>query len=175
LPSYRRTPVASVFFRKLEIAFGRDALERPLSGGDPIEAYCTLFDDLWPINVQKRVELSELIAATSQRSTGPFFTVNATAFAPTERRNPKGDVQYGLIAEEVAKVYPELVIRDEAGRIEGVRYEELAPLLLNEMQRQQGRLADQARELRELRQQFAELNSVAQRAEAALHRLESTR
>jgi hypothetical protein len=73
LPSYRRTPTASVFFRKLEIAFGRDALERPLSGGDPIEAYCTLFADLWPINVQKRVELSELIAATSQRSTGPFF------------------------------------------------------------------------------------------------------
>jgi hypothetical protein len=91
------------------------------------------------------------------------------------KSDPKGDVQYGLIAEEVAKVYPELVIRNETGRIEGVRYEELTPLLLNEMQRQQGRLADQARELRELRQQFAELNSVAQRAEAALQRLETTR
>lgn len=37
--------------------------------------------------------------------------------------------QYGLIAEEVAKVYPELVVRDEKGRIDGVRYDELAPML----------------------------------------------
>ena len=46
-----------------------------------------------------------------------------------------GTRQYGLIAEEVAKVYPELVIRNEAGRIDGVRYDELAPMLLNELQK----------------------------------------
>jgi hypothetical protein len=32
-----------------------------------------------------------------------------------------------LFAEEVDKVYPELVIRDEKGKIQGVHYEELAP------------------------------------------------
>jgi hypothetical protein len=36
------------------------------------------------------------------------------------KTDPKGVVQYGLIAEEVAKVYPELVIRDENGRIDGM-------------------------------------------------------
>jgi hypothetical protein len=50
------------------------------------------------------------------------------------KSDPKGALQYGLIAEEVAKVYPELVIRDEQGRIDGVRYDELAPMLLNEVQ-----------------------------------------
>jgi len=50
------------------------------------------------------------------------------------KSDPNGAVQYGLIAEEVANVYPELVIRDEAGKIQGVRYEELAPMLLNEVQ-----------------------------------------
>ena len=54
-----------------------------------------------------------------------------------------GSTQYGLIAEEVAKVYPELVIRDDAGQIQGVRYEELAPMLLNEVQQQQQRMAEQ--------------------------------
>ena len=49
--------------------------------------------------------------------------------------DPSGAVQYGLIAEEVDKVYPELVIRDEKGRIQGVRYDELAPMLLNEVQK----------------------------------------
>jgi hypothetical protein len=38
----------------------------------------------------------------------------------------KGTVQYGLIAEEVAKVSLEPVIRDEHGGIDGVRYDERA-------------------------------------------------
>jgi hypothetical protein len=71
-----------------------------------------------------------------------------------------GTRQYGLIAEEVAKVYPELVIRDQNGRIDGVRYDELAPMLLNEMQQQQATVhvlseqkAAQAAEIRDLKQQ----------------------
>lgn len=43
-------------------------------------------------------------------------------------------VQYGLIAEEVAKVFPELVVRNEAERIETVAYHTLSSLLLNEYQ-----------------------------------------
>jgi hypothetical protein len=69
------------------------------------------------------------------------------------KADPKGDVQYGLIAEEVAKVYPELVIRDESGRIDGVRYDELAPMLLNELQKQ-------AAEIRDLKQQVAKVNDL---------------
>ena len=93
-------------------------------------------------------------------------------------------VQYGLIAEEVAKVYPELVLRDAEGRIDGVRYEELAPMLLDEVQLQQRklaaqdeRLAAQARELQDMRQQlleakelerqFAELKALALHAKAS--------
>ena len=33
------------------------------------------------------------------------------------------------------------MIRDESGKIQGVRYEELAPMLLNEIQRQQQGIA----------------------------------
>jgi hypothetical protein len=74
-----------------------------------------------------------------------------------------GTRQYGLIAEEVAKVYPELVIRDRDGRIDGVRYEELAPMLLNEVQKltaAQGKQnAAQAAQIRELKQQVAEMHA----------------
>jgi hypothetical protein len=66
------------------------------------------------------------------------------------RSDPKAGVQYGLIAEEVAKVYPELVIRGDKGQIEGVRYEELTPMLLNEIQRQQAQLHDMQQQLAEL-------------------------
>jgi hypothetical protein len=64
-------------------------------------------------------------------------------------------VQYGLIAEEVDKVYPELVIRDEAGKIQGVRYDELAPMLLNEAQKQQRVNAAQAEKIASLERQLA--------------------
>jgi len=60
------------------------------------------------------------------------------------KSDPQGDVQYVLIAEEVAKAYPELVTRDLNGRIDGLRYEELAPMLLNEIQKEQATVAAQA-------------------------------
>ena len=67
--------------------------------------------------------------------------------------------QYGLIAEEVAKVYPELVIRDERGRVEGVRYEELAPMLLNELQVQRQKSEMQAEQIQELQRAVAKLTA----------------
>src|SRR5262249_10116197 len=41
---------------------------------------------------------------------------------------------YGLIAEEVATVYPELVTRTATGEVQTVKYHELIPMLLNELQ-----------------------------------------
>jgi hypothetical protein len=45
--------------------------------------------------------------------------------------------EYGLIAEEVAEVFPDLVVYDEKGEPFTVKYHELAPMLLNEMKKQQ--------------------------------------
>src|SRR5262249_41630858 len=54
-------------------------------------------------------------------------------------KQPFGDgskpIQYGLIAEEVAEVFPDLVARDADGAIETVKYQLLDSLLLNEMQK----------------------------------------
>lgn len=72
------------------------------------------------------------------------------------KNDSTGTRQFGLIAEEVAKVYPELVIRNEKGRIDGVRYDELAPMLLNEVQK---RNAAQDAQIRDLKQQVAELRA----------------
>jgi len=44
----------------------------------------------------------------------------------------KGVQQFGLIAEDVAKVNPNLVIRDRDGAIKTVRYEAVNAMLLNE-------------------------------------------
>ena len=49
-------------------------------------------------------------------------------------------VQFGLIAEDVAKVMPELVVYDEDGNPETVAYQTLSSLLLNELQKEHDKL-----------------------------------
>jgi hypothetical protein len=88
------------------------------------------------------------------------------------KSDPHGAMQYGLIAEEVAKVYPDLVIRGESGQIDGVRYDELAPILLNELQQQHTQMTDkidaQAAEIRNLKNDMAELRDLKDELRAAL-------
>ncbi len=45
-------------------------------------------------------------------------------------------LEYGLIGEEVAKIYPELVLYGRDGKVESLKYQELPALLLNELQKQ---------------------------------------
>jgi hypothetical protein len=52
-------------------------------------------------------------------------------------------VQFGLVAEEVAAVFPELVAYNQAGKPETVKYHVLPALLLNELQRQERELQSQ--------------------------------
>jgi hypothetical protein len=56
-------------------------------------------------------------------------------------------LQYGLVAEEVADVYPELVAMNKDGQPETVMYQFLAPMLLNEVQKQHQKIDEQQAEL----------------------------
>jgi len=88
-------------------------------------------------------------------------------------RNPAGPaVQYGLIAEEVANVAPDLVAHTADGEIETVFYEFLPPMLLNEFQKQQRVLNAQKARIAELEKAVAVLSQQAQRTAALLARLE---
>jgi hypothetical protein len=81
------------------------------------------------------------------------------------KQDAQGQRQYGLIAEEVVKVYPELVTKGAEGKMEGVQYEELIPMLLNEVQHQQQEIVELKAQNEEQRVQNAAL-------EARLERLE---
>jgi hypothetical protein len=61
--------------------------------------------------------------------------------------DPAGTLQYGLVAEEVEKLYPELVTHAVDGQVQSVRYSMLTSMLLNELQKQARQQADQNRKL----------------------------
>ena len=87
--------------------------------------------------------------------------------------NPAGrTLQYGLIAEEVNAIYPGLVARSPAGRIESVHYQFLAPMLLNEFQKQQRTIAAQAAEMGRQTTRIAELEQDRRTQGARLDALE---
>jgi Chaperone of endosialidase len=67
--------------------------------------------------------------------------------------------QYGLIAEEVAKVYPEMVVYDKHGEILSVKYQLLAPMLLNELQKQAEENVKQAQDIRSLEDRLAAIEA----------------
>jgi hypothetical protein len=71
-----------------------------------------------------------------------------------KQADAKGEkpIQYGLIAEEVAEVFPELVVPNKAGRPETVAYHLLPALLLNELQNEHRR---QLAEVKALKEQLA--------------------
>ena len=61
--------------------------------------------------------------------------------------------QFGLIAEEVAKVDPDLVVRDAEGEIYSVRYEAVNAMLLNEFLKEHRKVKNRELERRaELRE-----------------------
>ena len=91
------------------------------------------------------------------------------------KQDPQGVRQYSLVAEEVAKVYPELVTRRSDGAAESVQYHELIPMLLNEVQHQQQEIVElkaQAQEVVELKAQNEEQRAQNAALAARLERLE---
>jgi hypothetical protein len=75
--------------------------------------------------------------------------------------NGSKPIQFGLIAEEVADVFPELAVRNAEGQVETVHYETLNVLLLNEVQKQQLELEAQRERIAMLERRLNEL--IAQR------------
>ena len=63
-----------------------------------------------------------------------LYDLRPVSFKYNEDLDPVGIPHYGLIAEEVAEVAPDLVFTDAEGAPQVVRYEQLVPLLLNEVQ-----------------------------------------
>jgi hypothetical protein len=93
------------------------------------------------------------------------------------KSDPSGTLQYGLVAEEVERVYPELVVHGTDSKVQSVRYLELTALLVNELQKQaketrelaqrletkDRQIATQQREIDALKQQDTSLNVINER------------
>ena len=78
-----------------------------------------------------------------------------------KKADPDGrkPLQFGLIAEEVDAVYPELVVRGPDGQVETVEYSKLPAMLLNELQKQYRHAQQQDETIQKLEARLAALEA----------------
>jgi hypothetical protein len=84
-------------------------------------------------------------------------------------------IQYGLIAEDVARVFPDLVAHSADGQIETVKYQVLAPMLLNRVQRHQQEILLLEQEVDRQERENESLQERLVKIEAALVSLSSAK
>jgi len=65
-------------------------------------------------------------------SSEAILALQPVTFRYKHELDPDGIPQFGLIAEQVEKVNPDLVVRDDEGKVMSVRYEAVNAMLLNE-------------------------------------------
>ncbi len=87
--------------------------------------------------------------------------------------DPANTLQYGLVAEEVAKIYPELVVYGPDGKVMTVRYSMLSAMLLNELQKQTTKLDHQREVNRRQAEQIRRLFAQVTEEQASRKRIEA--
>ncbi len=90
------------------------------------------------------------------KSSEAILALKPVTFRYKNDLDPDKIPQFGLIAEEVEKVSPDLVVRDEAGKVNTVRYEAVNAMLLNEFLKEH-------RKVQELEKQIGALTTGLQK------------
>ena len=79
-----------------------------------------------------------------------ILALKPATFRYKEELDPDKIPQFGLIAEEVEKIDPNLVVRDEDGKVMTVRYEAINAMLLNEFLKEHRRVQELERQIQAL-------------------------
>ena len=85
-----------------------------------------------------------------------ILALKPVTFRYKEELDPEKIPQFGLIAEEVEKVDPDLVVHDDDGKISTVRYEAVNAMLLNEFLKEHRKVEDQQATISELKSAMAQ-------------------
>jgi Chaperone of endosialidase len=100
-----------------------------------------------------------------------ILTLKPVTFRYKQEIDSKSIRQFGLIAEEVEKVDPDLVGRDEKGKVYSVRYEAVNAMLLNEFLKEHGKVekleTSVARQQKQIETLTAGLQKVSAQLEAS--------
>jgi trimeric autotransporter adhesin len=97
-----------------------------------------------------------------------LFALKPVSFRYKKEIDSAGTSQLGLVAEEVEKVNPDLVVHDKEGRPYSVRYEQVNAMLLNEFLKAHRKMEDQEATIVGLQKQVEALTAGLQKVSAQI-------
>ena len=95
-----------------------------------------------------------------ERASEALFALKPVTFRYKKGIDPQGIPQFGLVAEDVEKVNPDLVVRDAEGKVYTVRYEAVNAMLLNEFLKEHRKVEEQQATIAQLKSAVAKQEAV---------------
>ena len=99
------------------------------------------------------------------------LALKPVTFRYKQEIDPKGIPQFGLVAEEVEKVNPDLVVRDADGKVYTVRYEAVNAMLLNEFLKEHRKNEEQEKTIVELKSGITALAATVKEQSAQIQKV----
>ena len=97
-----------------------------------------------------------------------ILALKPVTFHYKKELDPDGIPQFGLVAEQVEKVNPDLVVRDKEGKPYSVRYDQVNAMLLNEFLKQHKTVQEQGETITRLQKQIEALTVGLQKVNGQL-------
>jgi len=97
-----------------------------------------------------------------------IFSLEPVTFRYKKEIDPAGTSQFGLVAEDVEKINPDLVVRDKEGKTYSVRYEAVNAMLLNEFLKEHRKNEEQEATIARQQKQIDALTTGLQKVSAQL-------
>jgi trimeric autotransporter adhesin len=136
------------------------------TGGN--EVFVTSDGKLGTVNTPSSARFKENIQPMD-RASEVILSLKPVTFHYKKELDPKAIPQFGLVAEEVVEVNPDLVKRDRDGNLQTVRYEAVNAMLLNEFLKEHRTVQEQQKEIdaikAELKEQKALIQKVSDKVE----------
>ena len=100
-----------------------------------------------------------------------IFALKPVSFRYKEEIDRSRALSFGLIAEEVAEISPELITRDTEGKPQTVRYEAVNAMLLNEFLKEHQTVKEQGATIAELKKEIADLVATVKEQAAQIQKV----
>jgi Chaperone of endosialidase len=115
---------------------------QPIVGTNPDSVTITSLGRLGRGNVSSRRYKHDI--KPMEKASEAIYALKPVSFRYNKEYDATQTLAFGLIAEEVAEVYPDLVGRNPQGQAESVRYEQINAMLLNEFLKEHRKNEEQA-------------------------------
>jgi hypothetical protein len=106
-----------------------------------------------------------------EQASNALFSLKPVTFRYKKEIDPAGTSQFGLVAEDVEKVNPDLVVRDKEGKSYSVRYDQVNAMLLNEFLKEHKAFIEEQGKVRELEANAAQQQKQIEALTAGLQKV----